>query len=169
MSRCSRMMSLAAASALVVTLSPVAASAAPCDSRAQVREKIAELRSDMRDDVRSAHARSATAEAVHEVIDAYRGAEADTAEERQSLGRLISLELRKLRGTRNTVERKALGLEIKALREEREPGRMSAEERTALREAFADLKAAVLAKADRSAERRELAADFRVLRESISC
>jgi hypothetical protein len=165
----SRVVSLAAASALVVTLSPVAASAAPCASRAEIRERIAELRSDMRDDVKSVQARSAVAEAVHTMIEAYRGAEADTAAESEKLGQLISAELKRMRETRNQVEKKALGLEIKALREERQPGKMTAEDRAALRERFAELKGTVLAKADRGAERSELRTDFEALRNTITC
>lgn len=169
MTRSLRVVSMAAASALVVTLSPAAASAAPCASRADVRAQIAELTSDMRDDVKSVHARSATADAVHEVIDVFRGAQADTAEERQNLGRQISARMKEMRESRNEVEKKALGLEVKALREERERGKMSAEDRDGLKTAFAALRGTVLAKADRGVERRELAADFRVLRDSLTC
>jgi hypothetical protein len=169
MTRCARMLSLAAASALVVTLSPATASAAPCASRAEVREQIAELISDMRDDVKSAHARSATADAVHEVRAAYRGAQADTAEERENLGRQISAALAELRETENKVEKRALGLEVKALREERERGRLTAEDRAGLRAAFAALKETVLAKAGSRADRSELAADFQALRAQITC
>jgi hypothetical protein len=170
MTRCLRVASLAAASALVVTLSPAAASAAPCATRAEVREQIAELRSDMRDDVKSAQARSATAEAVREVIATFReAAEADTAEERENLGRQISAKLKEMRGTHNEVEKEALGLEIKALREDRERGPLNAEDRAGLKAAYAELRGTVLAKADNGVERRELASDFRKLREAITC
>jgi hypothetical protein len=165
----SRSVATAAAAALVVTLSPVTASAAPCASRAEVREQIAALRADMRDEIKSRHARSATAEAVHEVIATFRGAEADTPGERRVLGREISAALKALRESRNAVEKKALGLEVKALRQQRQRGKLTKEARAEIRAAFAALRAAVLGKANAGAERRELASDFKALREQISC
>ena len=170
MTRRSRILSLAAASALALSLSPASpASAAPCASRTEIHSMIAELRADMRDDVKSRHARSATAEAVHEVIAAFRGAQADNPQERRILGREISAKLRELRASRNQVEKKALGLEVKALRQQRQPGKMSRADRNQLKAAFAALKSAVLSKTNPGAERRQLQRDIRELRAQISC
>jgi hypothetical protein len=169
MNYATRVASMAAASALVLTLTPSSALAAPCATRAELREQVAALRADMRDDITSRQARSATADAVHAVIETFRGEDADNAEERESLGKLISAALKELRSSENTVERKALRAEIKALREQREPGRFTAAEREQLRAALAGLRGAVLSGADNGRERRELAADFRALRAELSC
>lgn len=170
MTRRSRISAVAAASALVVSLSPVSpASAAPCGSRAQVHATIASLRADMRDDVKSAHARSATADAVHEVIAAWHGAKADTPKERRGLGREISAKLREMRAARTKVEKKALGLEVKALRQQRQPGKMTRTDRDNIKAAFAALKGAVLAKANTGADVRQLQGDFRAMRRQITC
>ncbi|MDQ4008437.1 MAG: hypothetical protein M3211_10120 [Actinomycetota bacterium] len=164
-----RVASLAAASALVLTLTPASALAAPCASRAELREQVAALRVDMRDDIASRQARSATADAVLRVIETFHGEDADNAAERESLGKLISAELKRLREARTQVERKALGAEIKALREQREKGPFTAAEREQLRAALAALRGAVLSGADNDHERRELARDFRALRAELSC
>ena len=169
MTRYTRIASIAAAATLAVSLSPVSASAAPCASRAQVHQQIADLRTDMRDAVKSEHTRSAVADAVHEVLDAWRGADATTPAERESLGQQISATVKALHDARAKVEKKAFGLEVKALREQREHGAMTADERTALKITFAALKDAVVAKADSKAGRSELSTDFRALREAIVC
>lgn len=164
-----RVASMAAASALVLTLTPASALAAPCASRVELREQVAALRADMRDDITSRQARSATADAVHAVIDTFRGEDADTAAERESLGKQISAALKDLRSSHNRVERKALRAEIKALREQREKGRFTRAEREQLRAGLASLQGAVLSRADNPKERRELARDFRALRAELSC
>jgi len=170
MTRRSRILSLAAASALAVTLSPAApAAAAPCASRTEIHSMIADLRADMRDDVKSRHARSATADAVHEVIATFRGAQADNPEERRILGREISAKLREMRAARNQVEKKALGLEVKALRQQRQPGKMSRADRARLKATFAALRSAVLGKAETRPDRRQLQRDIQALREQITC
>lgn len=170
MVRTSRIVSMAAASALAVSLSPLSpASAASCMSHPEVRAQIAAMRTDMVGAVKSAHARSATADAVHDVITTFRGAQATTTAERNSLGSQISAALKEMHATRNSVEKKALGLEIKALREQRDPGRMTATERSNMLAAFAQLRSTVLGKASPGAEVRQLQQDFRTMRSQITC
>ncbi len=164
-----RVASVAAVSALLVSMSPLSASAAPCGSRVEAREAIAELRADIREEVDSREARSDVANAVRAVIETFRSTDAETAEDRENLGRQISAALRELRKEDTRVEKRALGLQVKALRNDREAGRFTAEERDSVMAAFAALKAALLNEADSRAERRELASDFRTLRSQIVC
>ncbi len=160
---------MAAASALLVSMSPLSASAAACASKAEAREAIAELRADLREEVESREARSDVANAVHALIETFRSTDAEDPQERENLGRQISAALRELRDEDTRVEKKALGLQVKALRNDREAGKFTAEERDSVMGAFAALKAAVLTEADSRTERRELASDFRALRSQIVC
>lgn len=169
MKNISRVASVAAASALVVSLSPLPASAAPCGSRVEVREAMADLRADLREEVTSREARADVANAVRAVVETFRSADTEDAGERANLGRQISAALRELRGEDTRVEKAALGLQVKALRNDRERGRFTAQERKSVLASFAALKAALLPQADSGAERRELASDFRELRSQIVC
>jgi septal ring factor EnvC (AmiA/AmiB activator) len=170
MSRRTTAVTLAAAAVVAGTLAPVSsASAAPCASRAAVHQQIHALRADMRDQVKSQHARSATAEAVHEVIATFRGAQADNSQDRQKLGREISARLKELHATHNQVEKKALGLQVKALRQQRQKGKLTSEERSTIKAAFAALKSAVVKKAHSDSAVKELQGDFKALRGQISC
>jgi hypothetical protein len=98
-----------------------------------------------------------------------RGAQADAPGERRVLGREISAALKALRESRNAVEKRALGLEVKALREQRQRGKLTKEDRAEIRARFAAVRVAVLGKTNPGQERRELAADFKALRQSVTC
>jgi hypothetical protein len=165
----SRAAALAAASTLLVSMTPFTASAAPCSTRLEAREAIAEMRADIREEVKSPEARADVANAVHAVIETFRAPGTQDAEERQNLGRQISAVLRELRNEDTLVEKKALGLQVKALRNDRERGKFTAGERKTVMAAFAALKAALLSKAGNRAERAELARDIRTVRSQIVC
>ena len=170
MSRRTPAITLAAAAVLAGSLAPIsAASATPCASRADVHKQIAALRADMHDQIKSQHARSATADAVHEVIATFRGAQADNSQERQKLGRQISARLKELHATDNKVEKQALGLQVKALRQQRQKGKLTSDERSSLKAAFAALKSAVVKKAHTDSAVKQLQGDFKALRGQISC
>jgi septal ring factor EnvC (AmiA/AmiB activator) len=98
----------------------------PCDSGAEVRAQVKELVAELRDDVRSRKARSATAQALVETLRTSRGATADTAAERRALGQEIAALAQRLEESSNRVERKPLVVaEILALTEQRERGRFT--------------------------------------------
>ena len=165
-----RIVSVASAAALVLSVSPATASAAgPCASRSDVRMKVAELVHSMRDDVQSRSARSATAKALVEVDRTFRGAKADTAAERRGLGEQISAYARQMHDMAGPVERKALIALMHALTEERERGAFTAAERAGLRADVAALKEVLVGKTDRPAEARGVSADVRYLQSQYGC
>lgn len=165
-----RIASVAAATGLVLSLSSTAAVAADsCASRSAVRTQVADLVRSLRDDVKSRPARSATADALVETVRTFRGAQADTAGERSALGQEISALAKQLKDASTLVERKALVLQIKGLREQRDRGGVTAEERADLRAAVAALKAALLDRTDSRAEDRGVADAVRELQAQFSC
>jgi hypothetical protein len=165
-----RLLSMAAASALVLSLSSASASAAePCVSGAQVRSDVAELVADLRDDVKSSAARSATAHALGDALHTFRGVDADTAAERRELGEEISALAQQLNDAENLVERKALVADILALTEQRERGAFTDEERAELRAAVVRLKSTIVDRTDSRAEGQAVAAAFRDLHEQFNC
>jgi len=165
-----RVASVASAAALVLSLSPVAASAAgQCASRSEVRTKVAALVHSMVDDVESRPARAATAKALVEVDRTFRGAKADTAAERRGLGEEISAYLRQLRTAHSRVEGTALAAYIESLRVQRDGGALTAAERAELRADVAALKAALVDRTDRPAEARGVSAAVRYLQSQYGC
>jgi len=165
-----RIASVAAASALALSVSPVSAVAAePCVSGAQVSAMVHDFVGSLRDDVTSRPARSAVAQALVQTLHTYRGADADTAAERRALGEQIAATARQRRDAGSRVERQALTLEIKALVEQRERGAFTAAEREDIRAAVAALKSAVVDKTDRRVEGQAVAEFFRELHTQLNC
>jgi hypothetical protein len=159
-----RLGSVAAASALVFSFTTVSAGAAEaCVPGAEVRERVHSVVAGLREDVPSASARSALAEALVDALRAARGVDADTAAERKALGEQIKALRAELAEGAGKVEREALRVDIKALVEMRERGAFTAVEREAIREALDNLRQAVVAKTDRRAEDRGVSALFKAL------
>src|SRR4051794_4262984 len=124
-----RWASVAAASAVVFSLSSVPASAVGGGvSGAQVRPDVHDFVGGLADEVKSRPARSALAAALVATLHTYRGVDAHTAAERQALGQQISALAQQRRTADSKVEGTALGLEIKALVEQRERGAFTAAE-----------------------------------------
>lgn len=166
--------SLTAAAMLAASLTPLAyaapASAAdPCVSGAEVRAQIAELVAGLTDDVRSDAARAATRKALVESLRTYRGARADTPEERRELGLQIAALARRQSQTENRVEGRALSAAILALVEQREVGRFTAGEREELRLALVALRRAVVARTSNDAEGLAVANAFKALHSQFVC
>lgn len=165
-----RIASMAAVSALIVSLTPASALAAEnCASRAEVRTQISELVHSLRDDVQSRSGRSAIAHSLVETLRTFRGVDADTDAERRAIGEQISRLARAQRNTDEQVTDRALRLWIMALREQRERGAFTAEERDALRDAVDALKTAVVARTDTRAEDRAVSAAVRDLQADFAC
>jgi hypothetical protein len=97
------------------------------------------------------------------------GFEADSAAERQALGQAIAALAKELKSAPSLVARKAIVADILALTEQRERGPFTAAERAELKAAVAALKDAVIARTDRGAEGREVAAAFSALHEQFTC
>jgi plasmid stabilization system protein ParE len=166
--------SLTAAAVIAAGLTPVAyaspvSAADPCVSGAEVRAQIAELVAGLTDDVRSDAARAATRKALVESLRTYRGARADTAEERRQLGLQIAALARRQSQTENRVEGRALSAAILALVEQREVGRFTAEEREELRVSLVQLRRAVVARTSNAAEGLEVAEAFKALHAQFTC
>jgi hypothetical protein len=163
----------AAFSAALLAPGLIAAPAAAdetCRPGAQVREMVAAFVADIRDDVQSDRARAATRLALVESMRTFRGARADTAEERRGLGEQISALARQQNDAATRVEGKALAAAILALTERRERGgTFNAEERQELRGAIAGLKRAIVNRADSAAEGEELARAIRDLVQQFTC
>jgi hypothetical protein len=165
-----RIVSLAAASALLVSLSPLSAGAAEaCVSSPEVRSQVREMVADLRDDVKSRSARADTAHALVDALRTFRGADADTTAERQELGQQISAMAREMHTTDNQVSGKALRTSVASLREQRERGAFTAEERTALRALIDELKSTVTDRTDTRQEGRAVNAGFASVRQQFSC
>lgn len=153
----------------VAALAPVASAAEPCVSGAEVRAQVQELVDGLADDVKSDRARAATKRALVESMRTYRGARADTPEERRELGEQISTLARRQSETENLVEGRALAAAILALTEQREQGRFTAEEREELRTSLVRLRRAVVARTSSEAEGQEVAEAFKALHEQFTC
>lgn len=165
-----RLASVAAASAVVFSLSSVPATAVGgCVSGAQVRAEVHGFVEGLRDDVTSRPARSDLAAALVATLHTYRGVDADTAAERRALGEQIAALVQERRAADSRLERAALRLEIKALTEQRERGAFTATERAAIREAVDAVNNAVAAKSDTRAEGNGVAMFFRQLIAQYGC
>ena len=165
-----RIAGVATAAALFLPVSPIAATAAEsCASRADIRMQVADFVHDLRDDVTSRSARSSTAEALVETVRTFRGANADTASERSALTEQILELAHQLKDASSPVERKALALEIKALKEQRDRGGITAEERAELRRALAALKSALVGSTDTAGEGQAVVAFIRTLQAQLAC
>ena len=165
-----RIAGVATAAALFLPVSPIAATAAEsCASRADIRTQVADFVHDLRDDVTSRSARSSTAGALVETVRTFRGANADTASERSALTEQILALAHQLKDASSPVERKALALEIKALKEQRDRGGLTAEERAELRRALAALKSALVGSTDTAGEGQAVVAFIRTLQAQLAC
>ena len=165
-----RIASVASAGALLrLPLTHGRLRAESCASRSGVRTQVADLVQSLRDDVTSRPARVATAHALVETVHTFRGKDAETAAERRELGGQISALAKQLQEAPTRVERKALVLQIKALREQREPGGFTAEERAELRAALAALREALVGSTDSSAEASAVADAVRALQAQFTC
>ena len=167
-----RIASMAAASALLLSFSPVSAEAAggaaACAPRSEVRGQVADLVAGLRDDV-SAQGRSALAEALVQALRTWRGDEAETAAERQSLGRQLSELIAQRRASDTKIEAKALVVSLKSVRERREPGAFTGEDQAAVRAALEALRQAVVEKTDSRAEGRAVATAMRAIVAGLPC
>ena len=119
--------------------------------------------------MKSKSTRRHTAAALVAALRTYRGADADTAAERRGLGKEISALATQLKAADTLVARKAIIVQIHALTEQRERGGFTDAERTELKAAVVKLKKAVIAKTDRRAEGRAVAAAFSALHEQFTC
>jgi septal ring factor EnvC (AmiA/AmiB activator) len=163
----------AALSAALLTPALIASPAAAdevCRPGADVRVMVKDLVTSIQDDVRSQSARAATRLALVESVRTFRGARADTAAERKGLGKEISAYARQLGDAENQVERKALVAAILALTEQRHGGpNFTAEERKELRGAIADLRRAIVKRADTAAEGRKYGHAISAIVQQLSC
>lgn len=149
--------------------SPAAADDA-CRPGAEVRVMVKDLVTSIHDDVKSQSARAATRLALVESVRTFRGAHADTAAERQGLGEEISKLARQLSDAENQVERKALIAMILALTEQRHGGpSFTTDERQELRGAIADLRRAIVKRADTAAEGRKYGHAISAIVQQLSC
>jgi hypothetical protein len=160
--------------ALGVGLAPTssastASSADPCVSGQAVREQVHALVAGLHDDVHSKAARSAIRLELVQSMRTFRGARAETPEERKGLGKEISALASAQRDANTRLEGKALAAAIKALVEQRERGRFTASERDDLRAANRAVKRLTVAKVDGRAEGQAVAAAFRAIHEQFSC
>jgi hypothetical protein len=141
-----------------------------CRPGAQVREMVADFVASIKDDVQSDRARGATRVALVESLRTFRGAQADTPEERRDLGQQISALARQQNNAETRLEGKALATAILALTEQRERGgAFNAEERQELRGSIATLKRAIVNQADTAAEGDQLAQAIRALVQQFTC
>jgi hypothetical protein len=159
----------ALAAGLAFSTPSSATAAEPCVSGAEVKEQVHALIASLRDDVHSRSARAATRLAMVESLHAFRGHKATTPEERKQLGKEISALARQQSNADTRLEGKALAAAIKALVEQREKGRFTADERRDLRSADAAVRRAAVAKTDHRVEGQKVAAAFRALHEQFVC
>ena len=153
----------------IVSASPATA-AEPCVSGAEVRAQVHELVASMRDDVQSRAARRATKRALVEAMRTYRGARADTADERNALGQQIAALARRQSDPATRVEGRALALAIVALTEQRERGpRFTENERDDLTAAKTRLRRAAVAQTSNGVEGQKVAAAFKALHTQFTC
>ena len=165
-----RLVSVAAASAAVFSLSSVSAVAAgPCVSGAQVSDQVHSMVAGLRDDVTSGRGRSALAHAMVDTLHTYRGMDANSAAQRQALTEQLAALRHQLHTAGSKVERAALRLDIKALMEQRERGAFTAAERATIRTYLDALRHAVMAKTDTRVEGQDVAAAFRSLHTQMGC
>jgi hypothetical protein len=160
-------MATAVTTAAIVPSTAIAA--IPCVSGAEVRAQVHELVASLRDDIGARSTRAHIAAALVDTLHTFRGFEADSAGERQALGQAIATLAKTLKSAPSLVARKAIVADILALTEQRERGPFTAAERAELKAAVAALKDAVIAKTDRGAEGREVAAAFSALHLQFTC
>ena len=147
-----------------------AAAVETCRPGAEVRAMVADFVASIQNDVQSESARAATRLALVESLRTFRGARADTADERNELGKQISALARKQSDAQTRVEGKALAAAILALTEQRRGGgTFTAPERQELREAVADLKRAIVNRADNAAEAEAFGQQIRDLVQQFTC
>ena len=165
-----RIACLTTVAALALPISATSASAAEsCASRSEIRMHVSEFARDLRDDVTSQAARSATVDALVETVRTFRGANADTAAERSALTEQILALAHQLKEATTAVGRKALALEIKALNEQRDRGGITAEERAELRLALAALRTALVNSTDTVGEGQAVVTFVRSLQAQFAC
>jgi hypothetical protein len=131
--------------------------------------QVSDFARDLRDDVTSQAARSATVDALVETVRTFRGVNADTAAERSALTEQILALAHQLKDATTAVERKALALEIKALNEQRDRGGITAEERAELRLALTALKNALVNSTDAVGEGQAVVAFVKSLQGQFAC
>lgn len=158
----------ASVAGLVVVSAPAQA-AARCVSGAAVRQQVATFVHSLRDDVKSSHARTAVRGAFVQSVRAARGVQADTRQERNALGKQISALATQLKNASNLVERKALIAEIRALQEQKQPGRVTSRDVQELKMHVRAVKAAIIAKVNTSSEGRQVAAFVHHLMAQFDC
>lgn len=164
-----RIACVATVAALALPMSSTSASAAEsCASRSDIRMQVADFVRDLRDDVSSQAARSATVDALVETVRTFRGANADTAAERSALTEQILALTHQLKDAATAVDRKALALEIKALNEQRDRGGITAEERAELRSALTALKNALVNSTDTATEGHAVSAFIQAFRAQLA-
>ena len=152
-------------------IGPSTATAAdPCVSGAEVRAQVHELVASLRDDIPARSTRAHIAAALVESLRTFRGVKADSAAERQELGQAIAALAKELKSAPSPGRPEGdrcgnFGLDRAA----RERGPFTAAERAELKAAVAALKNAVIARTDRAAEGREVAAAFSALHEQFTC
>jgi hypothetical protein len=146
-----------------------ATAAGPCVSGAEVRARVHELVVSLRDDIGARSTRARIAAALVDTLRTFRGFDADSAAERAEFGQAIAALANQLRSAPSLVARKAIVADILALTEQRERGPFTAAERAQLKAAVAALKDAVIARTDRVAEGRKVAAAFSALHEQFTC
>jgi nucleoid-associated protein YejK len=140
-----------------------------CRSSSEVRGMVAAFVTDIRDDVKSHRARSATKKALVQSMRTFRGERAETAAERRELGEQISTLARRQKNTPNGVEKRALAAAVLALVEQRERGRFTAAEQKELRGSIAALRRAINKRADNAEERAEISAAIRQIVQQYTC
>jgi hypothetical protein len=146
-----------------------ATAAEPCISGAEVRAQVHELVASLRDDIGARSTRAHIAVALVDTLHTFRGVDADSAAERRELGQAIAALAVELKSAPSLVARKAIVADILALTEQRERGPFTAAERAELKAAVAALRDAIVARTDRPAEGRAVAAAFSALHEQFSC
>lgn len=149
---------------------PASAAPATCRPGAEVRTMVDEFVTSIQDDVKSESARAATRLALVESVRTFRGERAATAADSQGLGEQISALARQQKNAETRLEGKALAAAILALTEQRQRGgNFTAAEQQELRGAVADLRRAIVNRADNAAEADAFGQKIRAIVQQFPC
>lgn len=150
---------LAVAAGLALSvLAPTSADAARCVSGHEVRGQVSQFVHSLRDDVKSADARTSVKHALKEVAKTVQGEKADTPKERRGLGKEISALARQKKDAENRLERAAINAQIHALQEQKRADHVTAKDLKKLTKDVDRIGDRAAAKTDSRAEGRQVSA-----------
>lgn len=151
------------------TATAAPANAATCVSGADIKQQVSTFVHSLRDDVKSADARTAARAAFVESVKAARGAKADTPAEQAALGQQISALGKQLKDATNVVERKALIAEIAALVDQKKSAPTTADDVQTLRSDIHRLGRSIQHRTDTPAEDQQVADFVHTLLAQFAC